>query len=81
MCLGVPGRIVSYVDAEQALAEAEVNGAVRTVNLALLEEDGALPEPGSWVLVHLGFAMSRLTEEEAAETTGFLSELGRLPGE
>jgi hydrogenase expression/formation protein HypC len=81
MCMGVPGRIVSYLDEEQALATAEVNGQLRRVNLALLADDGGLPETGSWVLVHLGFGMSRLTPDEAAETTSFLSELGRLPGE
>jgi hydrogenase expression/formation protein HypC len=80
MCLGVPVRIVEYVDAANRLASAEVNGARRTVNVALLADEGALPEPGSWVLVHLGFAMERLDEREAAETLRLLEDLGRAPG-
>jgi hydrogenase expression/formation protein HypC len=80
MCLGVPGRIVEYVDAVNGLASAEVNGARRTVNVQLLADEGSPPEPGSWVLVHLGFAMERLDEQEAAEALRLLKDRGQRPG-
>ena len=72
MCLGIPGRIVEWVDRDNAIAKAEVSGVRRNVNLGLL--DGA--DVGSWVLIHVGFAMSLIDEEEAAATLEFLQQLG-----
>lgn len=66
MCLGAPGRIVERSTDSPDLARAEVEGVIRDVNLALLEGEDV--GPGDWVLVHLGFALERLTEAEAAET-------------
>jgi len=74
MCLGIPGQIVEFVDDEKNIAKVEVSGVKRNVNVALVKEDGI--EIGSWVLVHVGFAMSKLDEKEAKETLGFLKELG-----
>lgn len=67
MCLGAPGRIVERSLDTPDLARAEIEGVVRDVNLALLEGEDI--KPGEWVLVHLGFALERLTEAEAASTT------------
>jgi hydrogenase expression/formation protein HypC len=72
MCLGIPGRIVEWVDRENAIAKAEVSGVRRAINLGLV--DGA--DIGSWVLIHVGFAMSVIDEEEAAQTLAFLRQLG-----
>ena len=74
MCLGIPGQIVEFVDDEKNIAKVEVSGVKRNVNVALVKEDGI--EIGSWVLVHVGFAMSKLDEKEAKETLSFLKELG-----
>lgn len=72
MCLGIPGQIVEWVDRDNAIAKAEVSGVRRNVNLALV--DGA--DVGSWVLIHVGFAMSLIDEQEAAATLEFLRQLG-----
>ena len=72
MCLGIPGRIVRIEDAAKKLAVAEVAGVRRQVNLACTPEAGV----GDWVLIHVGFAMARLDERQAAETLQILKELG-----
>jgi hydrogenase expression/formation protein HypC len=72
MCLGIPGRVVEWVDREHAIAKVEVSGVRRNVNLGLVDD----PEIGDWVLIHVGFAMSRIDEEEAAATLEFLRQLG-----
>jgi len=72
MCLGVPGQIVAWVDREHAIAKADVNGVRRNVNLGLV--DGA--DVGDWVLIHVGFAMSVIDEQEAQSTLEFLMALG-----
>jgi hydrogenase expression/formation protein HypC len=72
MCLGIPGRIVEWVDRENAIAKAEVSGVRRAINLGLVE--GA--DIGDWVLIHVGFAMSLIDEAEAAATLDFLRQLG-----
>jgi len=83
MCLGIPGRIVKITDAERKLAMVEVSGVQREVNVACVIEDGAPVEDciGYWVLVHVGFAMSRIDEDEAAATLQVLSELGEVQQE
>ena len=72
MCLGIPGRIVGIEDAARKLATAEVAGVRRQVNYACFPD----LRVGEWVLVHVGFAMARVNEEEAAATLQILRELG-----
>ena len=83
MCLGIPGRIIGISDAERKLAMVDVSGVQREVNVACIIEDGTPVEDciGCWVLVHVGFAMSRIDEAEAAATLRVLSELGEVQQE
>jgi hydrogenase expression/formation protein HypC len=83
MCLGIPGRIVRITDAERKLAIVDVSGVQREVNVACVVEDGRPVADcvGYWVLVHVGFAMSRIDEEEAAATLRVLNELGEVQQE
>ncbi len=83
MCLGIPGRIVKIDDAEKKLATADVGGIKRQVNIACIVGDGCEPESciGDWVLIHVGFAMSRIDEQQAAETLKILTELGEAQAE
>ena len=83
MCLGIPGRIVRITDAERKLALVDVSGVQREVNVACVVEDGRPVADciGYWVLVHVGFAMSRIDEEEAAATLRVLNELGEVQQE
>ncbi len=74
MCLGIPGRIVEFVDPTRHLAKAEVSGVRRTINVGLVLPDGL--DVGDWVLIHVGFALSKIDEAEAERTTQFLIELG-----
>jgi len=74
MCLGIPGRIVEFVDPTRHLAKAEVSGVRRTINVGLVLPDGL--DVGDWVLIHVGFALSKIDEAEAERTTRFLVELG-----
>jgi hydrogenase expression/formation protein HypC len=83
MCLGIPGRIIRIDDAEKKLATVDVSGVKRQVNVACIV-DGANPLEscvGDWVLIHVGFAMSRINEAEAAETLKILHELGEAQAE
>ncbi|HEX4024156.1 MAG TPA: HypC/HybG/HupF family hydrogenase formation chaperone [Steroidobacteraceae bacterium] len=83
MCLGIPGRIVQIVDAEVPLAIVEVGGVRRAINIAFIADETHPPERcvGDWVLVHVGFAMSRIDEQEAARTLALLAELDEAQGE
>jgi hydrogenase expression/formation protein HypC len=76
MCLGIPGQIVAWVDTEHHIAKAEVSGVRRNVNAALVAEGPDAVDVGDWVLIHVGFAMSKIDEEEARATRDFLLELG-----
>lgn len=73
MCLGIPGEVVDITDAELFLATVNVGGVRRTVNVGLLDAIA----PGDWVLVHVGFAMSRIDEAEAQATLAMLEGLGQ----
>lgn len=73
MCLAIPGRIVETVDEELQLAKVEVGGVRRNIHVGLLEES---PKSGDWVLIHVGFAISRIDEEEARATLRILEEIG-----
>jgi hydrogenase expression/formation protein HypC len=75
MCLGIPGQIVEIVDAENGIAKADVGGVRRNVSLQILSPEDQ-PEIGEWVLIHVGFAMSKIDEHEAKETYRFLADLG-----
>jgi hydrogenase expression/formation protein HypC len=72
MCLAIPGQITEVVDEANRLARVDVAGVRRTINVGLLDEAG----PGDWVLVHVGFALSKVDESEAAETLALLREMG-----
>jgi hydrogenase expression/formation protein HypC len=76
MCLGIPGQIVEVVDDQNHIAKAEVSGVRRNVNIGLLTEGDDAVGIGDWVLIHVGFAMSKIDEEEANETRRFLEMLG-----
>lgn len=78
MCLAVPGRVLEIVDEARAIARVEVAGVGRTVNTSLLRGDDE-PRPGDYVLVHLGFALSRISEQEAMQTLSLLEEIGQDP--
>ena len=77
MCLGIPGRIVEIVDEDLLLAKAEVGGVRRNVNIGLVHHEDERVEVGDWILIHVGFAMSKIDEEEARNTLRFLDELGQ----
>lgn len=83
MCLGIPGRIVKIDDAARKLATVEVSGIKRQVNIAcIVSEDHPVEScVGDWVLVHVGFAMSRIDEAEVAQTMKILTELGEAQAE
>lgn len=78
MCLGVPGQVVEIVDESQHRAIAEVDGVRREINIGLVLGDEGGISVGEWVLIHVGFAMSKLDEEEAASTLQWLKELGSM---
>ena len=75
MCLGVPGEIVQVLDDRPDIAEVDVSGVRRAINIGLLE--GQLVEPGDWVLVHVGFALSRIDEDEAKAMLQLLEGIGQ----
>ncbi|MGY4334987.1 hydrogenase expression/formation protein HypC [Bradyrhizobium sp. LB7.2] len=83
MCLGIPGRIVKIDDVTKRLATVDVGGVKRQINIACIVNDDHPVEScvGDWVLVHVGFAMSRINEEEAAQTLQILIELGEAQAE
>jgi hydrogenase expression/formation protein HypC len=74
MCLGIPGQVVQIVDAEEHLAKVDVNGVQRVISVRLLAQDGLVV--GDWVLVHVGFAMSRIDEKEAQLTLEQVQKMG-----
>lgn len=76
MCLGVPGQIVELVDRELHIAKVDVSGVRRNVNVGLLLPGPDAVDVGDWVLIHVGFALSKIDEEEAAATRAFLEQLG-----
>lgn len=74
MCLGIPGRIVEFDDTNDHLASVDVAGVVRRINVGLLEDDPA--SIGDWVLIHVGFAMSKIDEAEAKRAMDGLRMMG-----
>jgi hydrogenase expression/formation protein HypC len=76
MCLAIPGRIIEMVDEANRLARVDVAGVRRTVNIGLLDAEAGGVRVGDWVLIHVGFAISRVDEAEAAATLALLEGMG-----
>jgi hydrogenase expression/formation protein HypC len=76
MCLAVPGQVIEFVDEANRLAKVDVAGVRRTINVGLLDADGDSAKPGDWVLIHVGFALSKVDEEEAHATLQLLEHMG-----
>jgi hydrogenase expression/formation protein HypC len=83
MCLGIPGRVVEITDAGNKLGMVDVCGVRRQINLACVVNDAHSVQScvGDWVLVHVGFAMSRIDEREAQLTLELLQQLGEAQSE
>lgn len=76
MCLAIPGRIVEILDEDLQIAKVEVGGVRRNINVSLVSDDQDKIVIGDWVLIHVGFAMSRIDEAEAQRTLCALAEIG-----
>jgi hydrogenase expression/formation protein HypC len=76
MCLAIPGRIVEIVDEDNSIAKVEVGGVKRNINIGMLGKEEA--RVGDYVLIHVGFAMSKVDEKEAEETLRVLKEIGEF---
>jgi hydrogenase expression/formation protein HypC len=79
MCLGIPGQLVELLDTNDQLARVDVSGVTRIINIGLLEDEAL--EPGDWVLIHVGFAMSKIDEEEARLALASLQLMGQAYGD
>jgi hydrogenase expression/formation protein HypC len=75
MCLGIPGEVVEIIDADRQIAKVDVAGVRRNINFGLVELDGIAP--GDWVLIHVGFAMSKIDEREAEAAMAGLQMMGQ----
>jgi hydrogenase expression/formation protein HypC len=75
MCLGIPGEVVELYADRNDLAMVDVSGVRRAINIGLLEDENI--QPGDWVLIHVGFALSKIDEEEAAAALAFLQGIGQ----
>lgn len=76
MCLAIPGQVVEIVDPELQLARVDVSGVRRNVNVGLIDGPDEQVSAGDWVLIHVGFALSKIDEEEARRTLSALEEIG-----
>lgn len=82
MCLGIPGRITAITDADRLMAQVDVSGVKREVNVACIAGNAPLEDlVDTWALIHVGFAMSRIDADEAAKTLEALRELGEAQEE
>jgi hydrogenase expression/formation protein HypC len=72
MCLAIPGRVVEIADEGNQLAKVDVSGVLRNVNVGLLDR----VQPDDWVLIHVGFALSKVDEDEAHATLALLQQMG-----
>jgi hydrogenase expression/formation protein HypC len=79
MCLGIPGQLVGIDNGHEHLARVDVSGVTRVVNIGLLEDEHL--QPGDWVLIHVGFAISKIDEEEANLTLTSLQLMGQAYGD
>ena len=75
MCLGIAGEVIELVPEQPDLAKVDVSGVRRMINIGLLSDDP--PVPGEWVLIHVGFALSKIDEHEAAAALEFLEGIGQ----
>jgi hydrogenase expression/formation protein HypC len=75
MCLGIPGEVIEILEDRPDLAKVAVSGVKRTINIGLLDDDP--PVPGDWILIHVGFALSKIDEEEAKVAMDFLESIGK----
>ncbi len=75
MCLAIPARLLEYTDDQRQYGKVELGGVVRLVNTTMLTGSDST-EPGEYVLVHVGFALSKVSEEEAAQTMALLEAMG-----
>jgi hydrogenase expression/formation protein HypC len=75
MCLGIPGEVVELLDDRPDLAKVDVSGVRRAINIGLLEDEKL--QPGDWVLIHVGFALSKIDEQEAKAALDFLEGIGQ----
>jgi hydrogenase expression/formation protein HypC len=75
MCLGIPGEVVELMPDRPDLAKVDVSGVRRAINIGLLE--GETLEPGDWILIHVGFALSKIDEDEAKAALDFLEGIGQ----
>jgi hydrogenase expression/formation protein HypC len=76
VCLAIPGQVLEVVDEGNRLALVDVAGVRRRVNIGLLDDDGDSAGVGDWVLIHVGFAISKVDEEEAIATRKMLEGMG-----
>jgi hydrogenase expression/formation protein HypC len=74
MCLGIPGQVIELMAEHPDLARVEVSGVKRAINIGLLTDDP--PVPGDWILIHVGFALSKIDEKEAKAAMDFLVGIG-----
>jgi hydrogenase expression/formation protein HypC len=77
MCLAIPGKIIEIVDAENQIAKVDVGGVRRNINTGMLDDT----QVGDYVLIHVGFAMSKIDEQQAEETLRVLKEIGDYQAE
>ncbi len=77
MCLAIPGKIVEIVNVENQIAKVDIGGVRRNVNVGMLDDVIV----GDYVLIHVGFAMTKIDEKEAAETLRVLEEIGQYEDE
>jgi hydrogenase expression/formation protein HypC len=76
MCLAIPGQVIEVVDQINQIATVDVVGVRRNISIGLLAIDGDPVRPGDWVLIHVGFALSKVDEEEAYATLDLLQRMG-----
>ena len=74
MCLAIPGKIVEFSSEQPLLAKVDVAGVKRSINIGLLADEPL--DVGDWVLIHVGFAMSKVAESEARDQLKMLAALG-----
>jgi hydrogenase expression/formation protein HypC len=76
MCLAIPGQVVELIDSANQIARVDVVGVRRNINVSLLADEDGGAQPGDWVLIHVGFALSKVDEEEAHATLRLLERMG-----
>ncbi len=77
MCLAIPGKIIEIVDAENQIAKVDVGGVRRNINTGMIDDT----KVGDYVLIHVGFAMTKIDEQQAEETLRVLKEIGEYDTE